>query len=100
MSDFLKKALLVGLGATALVEEAVEEIVKNLAKRGEVTTEEARKIAHSLVAEARKDLESAQQKGVEGVDKFLAELNITSKKEFDALEKRVSALEKAIEKPK
>ncbi|MBW1741380.1 MAG: hypothetical protein JRJ42_09660 [Deltaproteobacteria bacterium] len=95
MSQLFKKALLLGLGVTVLIEETMEKIAGELAKRGKMTTEEARKMAKDLVDEAKKEIESVHQKGIKGLEKVFSDFHVTTKKEFEDLEKRVKDLEKA-----
>jgi len=93
--DLFKKVFLLGLGTTILIEETVEKIADDLVKKGKLTTEEAKKLVTDLVNEAKKDIESIHQKGIEEAEKVFAGLHITTKKEYEDLEKRVRDLEKA-----
>lgn len=95
MLNLFKKALLLGLGTTILVEETVERAANNLIKTGKATTKDARKMAKDLVDEAKKEIESVHQKGIKQVEKVFADFHVTTRKEYEALEKRVKDLEKA-----
>jgi len=95
MLNLFKKTLFLGLGTAILVEETVEKIAKKLVSTGKSTTEEARKMAKDLVGEAKKEIESVHQKGIKQIEKVFADFHVTTRKEYEALEKRVKDLEKA-----
>lgn len=100
MLNLFKKTLFLGLGTAILVEETVEKIAKKLVSTGKSTTEEARKMAKDLVGEAKKEIESVHQKGIKQIEKVFADFHVTTRKEYEALEKRVKDLEKAYKSSK
>jgi len=94
MSDIIKKTILAGLGVLSLSREKAEEITKDLVKRGEVAKTEEAKFVKDLMEKAEKSRVEVEKKIEKVVEKTLAKLNIPTRKELDALEKKVNKLAK------
>jgi polyhydroxyalkanoate synthesis regulator phasin len=93
MVDLLKKALYASMGLAFMTKEKIEETVKNLAKEARVSETEGRKLVEDMLkksAEARTALEATVAKTVEAM---LKKLSLPSRKEYEALENRITALE-------
>ncbi|MCD5407368.1 MAG: hypothetical protein LRZ99_06730 [Desulfotomaculum sp.] len=93
MQDFLRKALLFGIGVTAMTREKVEEFAKKTATENNLTEEEGRNLVKELLKkseEAKRNLE--KQVGKLAKDK-LEELEVPSREEFQQLEARLQHLE-------
>jgi polyhydroxyalkanoate synthesis regulator phasin len=94
MVEFIKKSLYASMGLAYMTKEKIEETVKNLAKDARVPETEGRKLVEDMLkksAEARAALEATVAKTVEAV---LKKLSLPSRKEYEALERRIAALEK------
>jgi len=93
MSELLHKILYAGIGLAALSEQKAKEIVADLEKRGEISAEEGKKLAQEIVDKARHHGEQVRKLISEEVEKLSGKLKIVSRREFDDLQQRVSALE-------
>lgn len=90
--DMLKKLVNLGFGAWDLTREKLEGTANELIKRGEISSEEAKKFVDELVEKAesnKKELDTRIQKIVENT---LNKMHIPTQSEFDELNKKVDAL--------
>jgi polyhydroxyalkanoate synthesis regulator phasin len=94
--DMIKKAMLLGLGVISLTKEKAEEVVDDLIKRGEVSKQERLKMVDKLLKEAEKKEEELTGKINEIVQKTITQIGLVSKKDLEALSKRLAAIEKRI----
>ena len=92
MKDFLKKAVLFGLGVFDATKEKAEALVAEMVKRGEVTQQESTQVVDQIVAKAQE----AQKVLTEKINQVIGDLKLPRIADLEALEKRVAALEKEI----
>lgn len=93
MMDLIKKTMYLGVGLACMTKEKVEEISRELIKKGELSATEGKEFIDDLTQkseEARKALEKRVEKIVKSV---LAKLDIATKDDLAALEKRIVKLE-------
>lgn len=91
--DLIKKTMYMGVGLAYMTKEKVEEISRELIKKGELSAAEGKEFFDGLTEkseEARKALEDRVEKTVKRV---LAKLDISTKDDLSALEKRLAELE-------
>lgn len=89
MSDIIKKTILAGLGAFTLTREKAEDLIEDLVKKGELTREEKPNILSDLIKATEKRKDEARNFVKEEVQKILKTLNIPTRDEINALEKRL-----------
>jgi len=90
MIDLFKKTMYMGLGLAELTREKVEEISRELVKKGEISEKEGRDLAEELSRKAdaaKKDLEKRVDKLVK---QALDRINVATKDELAALEKKLN----------
>ncbi len=92
----IKKAMLLGIGLISLTKEKAEEIVDDLIKRGEVSREERFKMVDKLLREAEKKEEELTGKINEIVQNAITQVGLASKKDLEAISKRLAEIEKRI----
>jgi len=98
MQDFLKKVFNLGLGVFAVTKEKVEEIVKELVKKGEVSQEEGKKLVNELLEKgekSRKELEAQIEKIVKGI---IEKLDLATRKELNELKFEIEQLKDKLNK--
>lgn len=87
--ESVKKAFLVGLGATMLTAEKIKELIDELVERGEISQQDAKGFAEDLKQKAVKERESFEQQLKDQVDhtvkKTLDSLGLVTKKDLDDL---------------
>ena len=94
MFDLIKKTMLTGIGLAAMTKDKVEEMVKDLTEKGEISEKEGKEFLDDLLKKSeqtRKDLE-IKMEGM--VHKVLGKMDLAIKKDIDNLEERVKNLEK------
>ena len=81
----------------AITKEKVEKAVEELVNKGKMTREEGQKFYEELKAESGKAGHEFKDNLKESFRTFLENSGLPSREEFEALKKRVEALEKASE---
>lgn len=89
----IKKALLVGVGSTAIALEKAVEQVDKLVSRGKLTVAEGRKLTEELIQRKNKDVSLEEKETLEAI---LLEMNVAQRKDIEDLEAKVEALERKI----
>jgi polyhydroxyalkanoate synthesis regulator phasin len=96
MFDLLKKSLLTGFGLALKTWDEVEDLAKELEKRGQMPREEGKKFLEEL----KKKYEEAQSKLEERVEKsvkdWLKKADIVTGEELKGLKKEIRELKKLI----
>lgn len=110
MFDMLKKSLLAGIGAIAMTEDKVQEVIDEFVQKGEISEKEGT----SLLQEMRHAVDDQRAKVTQMVDERLTtvlhELHLVTrddiltleenlKKDFSKVEKRLAKLEKQLKDP-
>jgi polyhydroxyalkanoate synthesis regulator phasin len=89
----LEEILLAGLGAVALTAERADRLADELAERGGLEREEARRTLDQLVGRWRGDSVRMTERASEGLATFFRELGLVTRDEYEELELRVAQLE-------
>ena len=95
MLDILHKILYTGIGFAVMTEQKAAEIVAELEKRGEVNSEESKKLAQELVDKARQQGKEFREAVSKEVDRVADKFKWVSRQEFEELKSRVEKLEGA-----
>ena len=98
MADFIKNAVLAGLGLISLTSEKAEEFAKELIKRGELTENEKAKFVKDVLDQSEKTKTEIEQKIEKTVETILSRINIPSRKEFEELKNKVEELSRQVNK--
>ncbi len=92
MANILEKTLLMGLGVFTLTREKVREAVNELVETEGVEPEEADKLADALLKKGEKEREELRDM----IGQEVGRVTPVSRKEFEALIRRVDELEKEV----
>jgi len=98
MQDFLKKVFNLSLGVFSVTKEKIEEIVKELVKKGEVSQEEGKKLVNELLEKGektKKELEAQIEKIVKGI---IEKLDLATRKEINELKSEIEQLKEKLNK--
>jgi len=93
----LRKTIMAGIGASLVTKDKIEAALQDLVKQGKVSTEEARTLAMKLAEEGRREWESAGKDLAEKLEALLAKADYARKADLQALERRISELEKRLQ---
>ncbi|GAA0480365.1 hypothetical protein IRB23SM22_10210 [Alkalibacterium sp. s-m-22] len=93
MMDDIKKALLVGVGSTAIALEKAVEQVDKLVSRGKLTVAEGKKLTEELIQRKNKEVSMEEKETLEAI---LLEMNVAQRKDIEDLEAKVEELERKL----
>ena len=96
MIDLIKKTMMAGIGLALKTRDEVEDLAKDLSKKGTMSEQEGKKFLDELLKrydEARDKLEDRVE---ETVKKILKKADIVTSDELKALKKEIRELKKAI----
>jgi polyhydroxyalkanoate synthesis regulator phasin len=94
--DLIKKTMMAGIGLALKTRDEVEDIARELSKKGSMSEQEGKKFLDDLLKrydEARDKLEGRVE---ETVKKILKKMDIVTSDELKALKKEIRELKKAI----
>ncbi len=94
MMDYMKKAMLIGMGLAAATREKIEEVTAELVKKGELSEKEGREMVNDLLERSRKMKDEMDKKVEKIVSDTLVRFNLPTRKEVSELRERIEALEK------
>lgn len=98
MEEFIKKTMQFGLGLFDYTKEKVENLVDEMIKRGELSKQEGAKAVEELWQKAQKEQSALWEKIKEATKNSVEEMSLVRRSELKALEDRLAALEKRLEK--
>lgn len=100
MSTLVEKSFLVGLGVFSLTREEIRRLLEELGKRGEVSRSEFQEVIDRLATRGEQERQELRRWMQGEIEKAVSTANLASKKDLEALEKRLTALEeKLAQKP-
>jgi len=100
MKEYIRKAMLIGVGLVATTREKVEESIAELVKKGELSEKEGKELVNELFERSKKVKEEWDKRVERAIAEALSRLSIPNKKELDELKMRVETLERTLEKGK
>lgn len=94
MMDTMKKALLTGIGALSLTKQKVDQVVADLVKKGELSQQQGEKVVAELIDAGKREREALAEQVSQMVTDVLDRMDVATKSDLAALDKRLQALEK------
>ncbi len=91
----LRKVVLASIGAVAVAQEEAEDLINKLVERGEIAREEGRKLMQDMMAKRRERVEAQFDARV---DTALGRMNVPTKADLKAVEKKLDELNKKLDK--
>lgn len=96
MLEMIKRGLILGLGTAVVTKEKVEEATHKLVEQGKLSREDAERLLSEVQESGEKHWDEMQTVVRETVQKAVDGLDLCSKKEFQALKRRVENLEQQV----
>ena len=93
MLDSIHKMFLAGVGLAAMTKDKIDEHIKELVEKGELTEKEGREIADDMLKKSKQAKEDLEKQVEKTVQQTLGTLKIASKKEVEELAARIEKLE-------
>lgn len=94
ITEVVKRAMLIGLGA----QEKAKELVDELVKAGELSKSEASSIVKEWSTKAEERTKEMDKKLKDAVASVLEKLNIPTREDLERLEKKVQTLNSRLKK--
>ncbi|MBC2695719.1 MAG: hypothetical protein HF982_10690 [Desulfobacteraceae bacterium] len=96
MFDIIKKVMLTGVGLAAITKDKVEDLARDLAKKGELTEKEGKKLVDDLLTKSEKAKEDLEKEIEKVVKDTMKKMNLAGAEELSNLTKRIIKLEQAL----
>ncbi len=100
MRESVRKLGLIGAGLWAMTEERIDELVKDLVDKGDISKEEGKKVIQDMVEESKKQRVDLEKKISEKIQDTVSKADAFAKKDVQELESRIDALEEEIRRIK
>jgi polyhydroxyalkanoate synthesis regulator phasin len=88
-----EELFLAGVGAVALTKSRADELVEELAGRGRMTGEEARRLVDDMTSRWRGEAVRAGERASSGLSGVFRELGLVTRREWEELELRLAQVE-------
>jgi polyhydroxyalkanoate synthesis regulator phasin len=100
MRESVRKLGLIGAGLWAMTEEKMDELVKELVDKGDISKEEGRKVIQDMVEESKKQKVDLEKKISEKIQDTMSKADSLKGKEMKELQSRIETLEEEIKRIK
>lgn len=89
----MRKMIYLGLGTLSLTREKAEKMMNEMVDKGEVNKEEARQFIDEAIKKGAEEKEELRQMIRQEYQEIKNQFSLVTKKELEALEARIKALE-------
>jgi poly(hydroxyalkanoate) granule-associated protein len=100
-AETMRKVLLAGIGAMALAQDEVAELVARLVERGELAEADGRKVVKEALERRKALFEEKTQRAERALDRrletVLRRMNLATREEVAALNERIAELTRKVE---
>jgi polyhydroxyalkanoate synthesis regulator phasin len=100
MRESVRKLGLIGAGLWAMTEDKINDLVKDLVDKGDISKEEGKKVIQDVLEESKKQKFDLEKKISEKIQDSISKADIFTRKDMRELESRVDILEDEIQKMK
>jgi len=94
--DLIKKTMMAGIGLALKTRDEVEDLVKDLVKKGNMNEQEGKKFLDELLSRYDEAKEKMEERVEKMVKDFLKKADVVTGDELKALKKEIRELKKAI----
>jgi polyhydroxyalkanoate synthesis regulator phasin len=94
--DLIKKTMMAGIGLALKTRDEVEELAKDLVKKGTMSEQEGKNFLDDLLKRYDEAKDKLEDKVEKTVKEFLKKADIVTSDELKALKKEIRELKKAI----
>ncbi|PAV11880.1 hypothetical protein ASJ81_08730 [Methanosarcina spelaei] len=100
MKESVRKLGLIGAGLWAITEDKVNDLVKELIDKGDISKEEGKKAIQDMLEERKKQKLDLEKKISEKIQESILKTDVFAKKDMHELESRIETLEDEIQRIK
>lgn len=98
--DVSRKMFLAGIGAMALAQDEVEDIVSRLVERGELAEKDGKKLVRELIDRRMRSTLGSEDEISKRVESILDRMNVPNKADIEALSLKITVLTKKVDELK
>lgn len=92
-TEIARKAMFLGLGVASATKDKAEQLIQELVQKGEVSQSEAREFVNQMVEKGKEEQEEFRAMFKVEADKWLAEMPVVSRKDYEELLGRLATIE-------
>lgn len=96
MFETMRKAMFIGMGAAAMSWDKIKEAVDDLVERGDLTSEEGKKLYNEMIGRAEEQGKETHDKVKAEVRQILVDMGVADRAQITVLENRVESLERRL----
>ena len=100
MKESVRKLGLLGAGLWAITEDKMNDIIKELVEKGDISKEDGKKAVQDMLEERKKQKLDLEKKISEKIQESISKTDIFSRKDMHELESRIHTLEEEIQRIK
>lgn len=97
MLESLRKLMYIGLGAAAMSRDKVKQSIDEMVSRGEVSSDEGRKLYDEIMSRAEEEARSLNDRIKAQVRQYLTDAGVADRSQIEALACRIDGLERRID---
>jgi len=94
MFDLIKKTMLTGVGLATMTIEKVEELAKDLTKKGELSEKEGKELLDDLLERSKQAKKDLDKKMEDVVTKVLKKMDVATKNDIARLDREIKNIKK------
>lgn len=100
MRESVRKLGLIGAGLWAITEDKINDLVKELVDKGDISKEEGKKAIQDMLEERKKQKLDLEKKISEKIQESMSKTDVSTKKDMHEFESRIETLEEEIQRIK
>jgi polyhydroxyalkanoate synthesis regulator phasin len=97
MYEGMRKLILASIGAVAIAQEELENLVDKLVERGELAEKEGKKLLDEMKERRRRKGAKAETEINKRVEELMKSMNVPTKDDINALSKKINDLDKKVD---
>ena len=90
--EALRKVLLAGIGAVAIAQEEIDDLIEKLVERGEIAEKDGKKLIHEINEKRKKQSKKAENQVSKHIEETLDRMNVPRKSDIDELSEKINVL--------
>jgi polyhydroxyalkanoate synthesis regulator phasin len=90
--ELLRKALLAGIGAVAIAQEEIDDLVEKLVERGEIAEKDGKKLIHEITEKRKRQTKKTEDQVSKRIEDVLDRMSVPKKADIDALGEKINEL--------
>jgi poly(hydroxyalkanoate) granule-associated protein len=91
------KIFLASIGAIALAQDEIEELITKLIERGETAEQEGKELVNEVMDRRKKIQKKTENEINSQIEQILERMDVPTKADIDSLSKKITALSKKID---